>query len=1173
MSCQIREQLVDRVTASFSLGCLETKENSLRRFHIIFEFLALSKSTSRLRDSLFPRDEPNLAVPLLLLIAQHRSMVVINADVPYIKMVSEQFDRCHGTLLQYVEFLCSAVTPPAYAQFIPSLDDLVHTYHLDPEAAFLIYRPVMRLFKCLRGHEIYWPLSVPLDVENHTTEKELELSLDVLLEMTSPRTSIRWLDLLGIVRTMLPSKVWNSLSPDLYATFWGLTLYDLYVPRNRYESEIAKQHGNLKALEEFSDNSSSAITKRKKDKEKIQELLDKLTAELQKHEEHVASVRDRLSHEKDKWLSSCPDMLKTNIEFLQRCILPRCIFSMLDAAFCAIFVHTLHSLGTPYFNTVNHIDVLLCKTLHPMICCCTEYEAGRLGRFLYETLKMAYRWKSDESIYERECGNMPGFAVYYRFPNSQRVTFSQFVKVHAKWNTRITRVLILCLESSEYMEIRNALITLTKISSVFPVTRKSGVNLEKRVARIKNDEREDLKVLAIGVAAALGARKSSWVSEDEFYMGLIDLKHAASPAKSTPNTLGILQNGSQSESAVIKSGTMGNQFQALAIGVKDQVLRAKPSDGMSERTEGIPVSKPDSVQQKVRVALGNSSDLMTTVVCKPSAGQTSMEEVTRVPGEENIVKTTSKASTDSEPRPHAKRSTHAGLAKQSKQELLKDESRSEKSIGRGSGQNSSATTGREALAQSLEGRQGGAASLPSTNGSSVLSYVKGPVASSKLAADIHGGLPKIESGPTKPGDLRVSGGNDIDDSDVPEKPRPLSSRRGHSPLHDDSLTARAADKQQKRPVPSEELERLSKRRKGDTESKDSEGIEVRISDREKPSDSRVIDKSLPSDHENFGNEEQTLNRLADKFLDKVKDKPNERYDKDHREKGDRPEKLRGEDALDKSRDRSMERYSSERSAERMQERGTDRNLERTMDKTRDERGKDDRSKIRHSEPSLDKSHSDDRFHSQSLPPPPPLPPSFVPQSFGGSRRDEEVDRRAVSNRHTQRLSPKHDEKERRRSEENLSVSHDDAKRRREEDFRDRKRDERDGLPVKVEEREREKGNMLKDDTESAAAASKRRKIKRDHPSVAEAGEYTPVTPPPPPPLTLGISQRFDGREGGERKGVLVQNRAAYVEEPVQRNHAKEAASKITRRDNEQIYEREWEEEKRQRTEVKRKHRK
>ncbi|KAF6168558.1 hypothetical protein GIB67_005170 [Kingdonia uniflora] len=392
---------------------------------------ALIKSTNRLRDSLLPKEEPKLAVPLLLLIAQHRSVVLINSDAPYIKMVSEQFDRCHGTLLQYVEFLCSAVTPaPSYAQLIPPLDDLFHKYHLDPEVAFLIYRPVMRLFKCSSGAHAFWPFD-DIEDSNKSNAEESELSVPsskMVLDLGSSQKAIMWSDLLDTVRTVLPSKAWNSLSPDLYATFWGLTLYDLYVPRNRYESEITKQHAALKALEELSDNSSSAITKRKKDKERIQELLDRLTSELKKHVGNVSSVHRRLSREKDKWLSSCPDTLKINMEFLQRCIFPRCILSMPDAVYCAKFVHTLHSLGTPFFNTVNHIDVLICKTLHPMICCCTEYEAGRLGRFLFETLKMAYHWKSDESVYERECGNMPGFAVYYRYPNSQRVTYSQFIR-------------------------------------------------------------------------------------------------------------------------------------------------------------------------------------------------------------------------------------------------------------------------------------------------------------------------------------------------------------------------------------------------------------------------------------------------------------------------------------------------------------------------------------------------------------------------------------------------------------------------------------------------------------------------------------------------------------------------------------------------------------------------
>ena len=62
--------------------------------------------------------------------------VVVNAEASYIKVVSEQFDRCHGTFLQYVEFLLSAISPlPAYAQLIPSLQDLVQKYHLEVEVS------------------------------------------------------------------------------------------------------------------------------------------------------------------------------------------------------------------------------------------------------------------------------------------------------------------------------------------------------------------------------------------------------------------------------------------------------------------------------------------------------------------------------------------------------------------------------------------------------------------------------------------------------------------------------------------------------------------------------------------------------------------------------------------------------------------------------------------------------------------------------------------------------------------------------------------------------------------------------------------------------------------------------------------------------------------------------
>uniref|UniRef100_A0A803Q3I5 THO complex subunit 2 n=1 Tax=Cannabis sativa TaxID=3483 RepID=A0A803Q3I5_CANSA len=1057
---------------------------------------ALIKSTNRLRDSLLPKDEPKLAVPLLLLIAQHRSLVVINADAPYIKMVSEQFDRCHGTLLQYVEFLSSSVTPAsAYAQLIPTLDDLVRLYHLDPEVAFLIYRPVMRLFKIKGSSDLFWPLdNDPSSAAIANSDSEhAEHSGDAVLDLGPSRTPLMWSDLLNTVKIMLPSKAWNSLSPDLYTTFWGLNLYDLYVPRKRYESEISKQHAALKALEEFSDNSSSAITKRKKDKERIQESLDRLTSELRKHEDNVASVRRRLFREKDNWLSSCPDTLKINMEFLQRCIFPRCTFSMPDAVYCAVFVHTLHSLGTPFFNTVNHIDVLICKTLQPMICCCTEYEAGRLGRFLYETLKLAYHWKSDESVYERECGNMPGFAVYYRYPNSQRVNYGQFIKVHWKWSQRITRLLIQCLESSEYMEIRNSLILLTKISGVFPVTRKSGINLEKRVSKIKSDEREDLKVLATGVAAALAARKPSWVTDEEFGMGYLELKPAPSVA-------------------------------AKSTIVRDQMMKTRTVDGRTERQENASNIKSDSGIVKLKgSSLVNGTDAQSSM---PLAGLSSgtsrslenhklAEDSTN--RDEIIAKVTPKTSAEPEVRTQTKRTVQAGsLVKPVKQDLTKEDGRSGKSVGRALG---SSTSDRDITSHTSDGRLGGATNVSSSvsvNGNTVSASTKASVSSTR-ASDIHSSDLKQESAAAKASDSRISALKD-DGVEASDAPRHTSSRPVHSPRHDSSTASKSSDKLQKRTSPSEEADRLNKRRKGESEVRDFEG-DVRHPDRERSVDARF------GDPDKFGADEQSVHRATDKLLDRSKDKASERHDKDYKERSERSDKSRGDDLVEKPRDRSMERYSRERSVERGQERNNDRNFDRLSEKA-----KEDRSKARYNDTSVEKSHADDRFHGQNLPPPPPLPPHMIPQSLTAGRRDEDADRKFGTTRHSQRLSPRHEEKERRRSEESM-LSQDDAKRRREDDFRDRKREDREGISMKEEI--------------EANAASKRRKLKRDHLQSAEAGEYLPVGPPPP--ASVNISQSFDGRDRGDRKGAVIQ-RAGYLEEPSLRVHGKEMASKMTRRD-------------------------
>jgi THO complex subunit 2 len=372
------------------------------------------------------------------------------------------------------------------------------------------------------------------------------------------------------------------------------------------------------------------------------------------------------------------------------------------------------------------------------------------------------------------------------------------------------------------------------------------------------------------------------------------------------------------------------------------------------------------------------------------------------------------------------------LTKPPKQDLTKDESRSGKAVGRTSGPSAG---DKDLPTHASEGRQVGttnASSAVTANGNTVSASAKGSTPSARAPSDVHGNESKAESGASKSSDMRVSSVKE-DGAEVSDVPRPTSSRVVHSPRHDSSTTAsKSSDKLQKRASPAEEPDRLGKRRKGDSETRDLEG-DVRFSDRE-----RSVDHGIEE------------HRLADKSLDRSKDKGSERYDRDYRERVDRPDKSRGDDVFaEKSRDRSMERYGRERSVERVQERGTDRSFDRLSDKAKDDRNKDDRSKLRYNDTSVEKSHVDDRFHGQSLPPPPPLPPNVVPQSVNTGRRDEDADRRFGATRHMQRLSPRHEEKERRRSEENSVVLQDDAKRRRDDDFRERKREDREVLSMKV----------------------------------------------------------------------------------------------------------------------------
>lgn len=256
------------------------------------------------------------------------------------------------------------------------------------------------------------------------------------------------------------------------------------------------------------------------------------------------------------------------------------------------------------------------------------------------------------------------------------------------------------------------------------------------------------------------------------------------------------------------------------------------------------------------------------------------------------------------------------------------------------------------------------------------------------------------------------------------------------------------EKQTKRSSFSDEIDRTTKRRKGDGMEKtgDSgefrkggEAGEFRTIDREKlQQDQRTAERSRSVEHEKILYEERvTYEKPSERVVERSRERVAERADRDYR--GDRTV-----ERLDRARD---DRFTRESSTDKVS------GFDRPGDRNREERLKEDRGRPRYSEQAAEQPHPDDRFPMQNLPPPPPLPPHLVPQSLTANRRDDDDARRAA--RLPARTPHREEKAEKRRLEDGSLTPIEDTKRkiedskRKDEDSWERKRDEREMPSIKV----------------------------------------------------------------------------------------------------------------------------
>eukprot|EP01090_Pellita_catalonica_P020104 TRINITY_DN7027_c0_g1_i1.p1 TRINITY_DN7027_c0_g1~~TRINITY_DN7027_c0_g1_i1.p1 ORF type:complete len:348 (-),score=62.52 TRINITY_DN7027_c0_g1_i1:789-1832(-) len=300
----------------------------------------LSKPTSKFRIAL---ESSGITVPLFILMAQRRSTIVRDTTTSHLKVAGDLVDKCHGTLVQYTNFLNSHIPAGEIAKQLRSPYDLQGKYRLDTAVSFSVLRNLFR-------EDAYG-----------------EQSVEALASLPK------------FFRHALPSV---NGSPKLYTTFWSLGLDDIEFPEDLYTesiSSLTKEISDFQAPPDMKEPIRRKVIREKKD------MLDDLKTEKKKQAARFDAISLRVNKEKGDWVSLAKDLNAFNMDFVQHCILPRCTYTISDALYCARFVHLMHKVSTPNFSTLRYIDTLF-KYVAWLVACSTEAEALRLGMFFIRNI-------------------------------------------------------------------------------------------------------------------------------------------------------------------------------------------------------------------------------------------------------------------------------------------------------------------------------------------------------------------------------------------------------------------------------------------------------------------------------------------------------------------------------------------------------------------------------------------------------------------------------------------------------------------------------------------------------------------------------------------------------------------------------------------------------------------
>jgi hypothetical protein len=140
-----------------------------------------------------------------------------------------------------------------------------------------------------------------------------------------------------------------------------------------YTQEVSKLTSEIKKKDaDRADTSPQAVQRRRRERERLQTLVDQLNQEFKTQTAVYQSTKLRLSKEKDFWFDwanfpsgpvVAPPRNRTVLAILQHCVIPRCLFGPNEAIFSARFVREMHRLGTKNFSSLTLFDKVSCSRI------------------------------------------------------------------------------------------------------------------------------------------------------------------------------------------------------------------------------------------------------------------------------------------------------------------------------------------------------------------------------------------------------------------------------------------------------------------------------------------------------------------------------------------------------------------------------------------------------------------------------------------------------------------------------------------------------------------------------------------------------------------------------------------------------------------------------------------